>query len=357
MSMKILVTGSAGFIGFHTTKKFLEMGIRVVGLDNINDYYDVNLKYARLAELGIGQDGIADNVDVVSDKYPGHSFIKCDLQNKQIMRDLFALHKFGYVCHLAAQAGVRYSLINPDSYISSNIVGFLNILECCREFNVKHLSYASSSSVYGLNKKQPFSTYDNVDHPINLYAASKKSNELMAHSYSYLFKLPTTGLRFFTVYGPWGRPDMSPFLFADAIFKDKTIDVFNFGDMQRDFTYIDDIVKGVVAVTLKPALPGCDVTDSEASKINLDPSISIAPYKIYNIGNSNPIKLMDFIAELEKNIGKDAKKNFMPLQAGDMLKTYADVSDLEKDFNYKPDTSISLGVEKFIKWYKLFYNV
>ncbi len=331
--MKILVTGTAGFIGFHLAKKLLERGEEVVGLDNINDYYDVNLKYARLNELGISQNKITSNKLIKSDKYPNHKFIKMDLSNTNDINALFEKEKFVAVCNLAAQAGVRYSLENPHAYIDSNIKGFMNILEACRNYDVKNLSYASSSSVYGLNKSQPFKTTDKTDTPISLYAATKKSNELMAHTYSHLYGIKTTGLRFFTVYGPWGRPDMAPMLFADAITNDRPIKVFNHGNMSRDFTYVDDIVDGIIKVIDNPT-----------------------NYNIYNIGNNAPVSLMDFIKTLEKSIGKEAIKNFMPMQDGDVVSTYADVSDLINDFDYKPDTKLSDGIEKFVTWYKEFYG-
>ncbi|WP_419673459.1 NAD-dependent epimerase [Aliarcobacter butzleri] len=337
--MKILVTGTAGFIGYHLALKLLERGDEVVGLDNINDYYDVNLKYARLTKLGINKEKIEENKLVASKIYPKHKFIKMDLSNTENIYKLFETEKFDAVCNLAAQAGVRYSLENPHAYINSNIVGFTNILEACRHNDVKNLCYASSSSVYGLNKSQPFKTTDKTDTPISLYAATKKSNELMAHTYSHLFGISTTGLRFFTVYGPWGRPDMAPMLFTNAILNNKEIKVFNHGNMSRDFTYIDDIVDGIIKVIDNPV----------KTKSNL------APYKIYNIGNNSPIQLLDFIKTLEKSIGIEAKKNFLPMQDGDVESTYADVEDLIKDFNYKPNTKLADGIDEFVKWYKNFY--
>ncbi len=333
--MKILVTGTAGFIGFHLAKKLLERGDEVIGLDNINDYYDVNLKYARLGELGIDKKDLADNRLATSNKYPKHKFVKMDLADKEQIENLFKNEKFDAVCNLAAQAGVRYSIENPDAYIHSNIIGFMNILECCRHYGVQNLCYASSSSVYGLNTKQPFSTIDKTDTPISLYAATKKSNELMAHTYSHLYGIKTTGLRFFTVYGPWGRPDMSPMLFADAITQDREIKVFNHGDMSRDFTYIDDIVDGII-----------NVIDNPSEK-----------YSVYNIGNNTPVQLLDFIATIEDNFGKTAKKIFMDMQPGDVKSTYANIDDLSRDFNYKPDTSLADGIGEFVKWYKGFYNI
>ncbi len=338
--MKILVTGTAGFIGYHLAKKLLERGDEVVGLDNINDYYDVNLKYARLAELGMSQENIGSEVltspMMPSSKYPNHKFIKASLEDTQTIYNIFENEKFDAVCNLAAQAGVRYSLQNPHVYIQSNVVGFMNILEACRNFGVKNLAYASSSSVYGLNKSQPFKTTDMTDTPASLYAATKKSNELMAHAYSHLYGIQTTGLRFFTVYGPWGRPDMAPMLFTDAILNDKAIKVFNHGDMSRDFTYIDDIVDGVVKVIDNPPVPS-------------------AKHKIYNIGNNAPVQLLDFIKTLEHALGKEAKKNFMEMQDGDVKATYADVTDLMNDFGYKPDTPLEDGIERFVKWYRGFY--
>ncbi len=339
--MKILVTGTAGFIGYHLAKKLLERGDEVVGLDNINDYYDVNLKYARLEELGIKKSLIvADTLQVVSTKYPKHKFIKVNLENTQAIYNIFENEKFDTVCNLAAQAGVRYSLENPHAYIDSNVKGFMNILEACRHNGVKNLSYASSSSVYGLNKEQPFKTTDKTDTPISLYAATKKSNELMAHTYSHLYGISTTGLRFFTVYGPWGRPDMAPMLFANAILNEKEIKVFNHGDMSRDFTYIDDIVDGIIKVIDNPV----KIQDYST------------PYKIYNIGNNSPVQLLDFIKTLENSIGIEAKKNFLPMQDGDVVSTYADTNDLMKDFGYKPYTKLSDGIEQFVKWYRKFYG-
>ncbi|MCG8883430.1 NAD-dependent epimerase [Tenacibaculum finnmarkense] len=338
--MKILVTGAAGFIGFHLSKKLLEKGFEVVGMDNINDYYDVNLKYARLKELGIKREDASifykeSNSSLTTD----FKFIRLNLEDKTELSNLFKTEKFDIVCNLAAQAGVRYSIENPDAYIQSNIVGFLNILECCRYNDIKHLLYASSSSVYGANKKVPFETTDNVDHPVSLYAATKKSNELMAHTYSHLYKFPTTGLRFFTVYGPWGRPDMAPVLFADAMTNNRAIKVFNHGNMQRDFTYIDDIVTGIEKIISKPIN---EIKDR-------------ALYKIYNIGNNDSVKLLDFISEIEKNIGKEAQKEMLPMQAGDVEKTWANVDELIKDYNYKPTTPLSKGIKEFINWFKGFY--
>lgn len=350
--MKILLTGTAGFIGSFLAKRLLERGDEVVGLDCINDYYDVRIKYGRLAEAGITQDTIVGNQLIQSSKYPNYRFIKLNLEDRENLFTLFKNEQFDKVCNLAAQAGVRYSLINPYAYVESNIVGFVNILEACRQFGIQHLAYASSSSVYGLNEKMPFSTSDNVDHPISLYAASKKSNELMAHTYSYLFGLPTTGLRFFTVYGPWGRPDMALFLFTKAILEGRAIDVFNHGQMLRDFTYVEDIVEGVVRVIDNIAQP-----NPAWSGLTPDPHSSKAPYKIYNIGNNNPVKLMDFIEAIEKELGMVAKKNMLPLQPGDVPATYANVEDLVSDLGYKPNTSIQEGIKNFIQWYKEFFKV
>ncbi|NLU33585.1 MAG: NAD-dependent epimerase [Wolinella succinogenes] len=350
--MKILVTGTAGFIGSHLAKRLLERGDEVVGLDNINDYYDLRVKYGRLERAGIESSSIEYGKLLSSATEPNYRFIKLNLEDREALHALFEQEKFDKVCNLAAQAGVRYSLTNPYAYIDSNIVGFINILEGCRHFGVKHLAYASSSSVYGLNESMPFSTSDNVDHPISLYAASKKSNELMAHTYSHLYKIPTTGLRFFTVYGPWGRPDMALFLFTKAILEDRAIDVFNHGEMLRDFTYVDDIVEGVVRVIDNPPMG-----DPNWSGKHPNPGSSKAPYKIYNIGNNSPVRLMDFITEIEKNLGKVAKKNMLPLQMGDVPATYADVSDLVENLHYKPNTSIEEGIARFVKWYREFFRV
>ncbi len=348
--MKVLVTGTAGFIGFHLAKKLLERGDEVVGLDNINDYYDVNLKYARLKELGIQQENIQENqlIESIDSK---HKFIKADLANRETVEKLFETEQFDAVCNLAAQAGVRYSLENPHAYINSNVVGFMNILESCRHNGVKNLAYASSSSVYGLNKSQPFKTTDHTDHPVSLYAATKKSNEMMAHTYSHLYNISTTGLRFFTVYGPWGRPDMAPILFTDAILNNRPIKVFNHGNMSRDFTYIDDIVDGIIKVLDNPAK-----SDKNWNPENPTPSSSSAPYRIYNIGNNAPVNLMEFITEIETSLGQVAEKNFMEMQAGDVESTYADTSGLMNDFNYSPSTSLDEGVANFVKWYREFYS-
>ena len=350
--MKVLITGTAGFIGSHLAQRLIARGDEVVGLDSINDYYDVNVKYGRLERAGIARDCITYGELVASNTQPGYRFVKLQMEDKAALDALFAAEHFDAVCNLAAQAGVRYSLINPQAYIDSNIVGFLNVLEACRNYSVKNLSYASSSSVYGLNEALPFSTSHNVDHPISLYAASKKSNELMAHTYSHLFGIRTTGLRFFTVYGPWGRPDMALFLFTKAALEGKPIKVFNNGNMLRDFTYIDDIVEGVVRVIDNPAS-----ADASWSGMAPNPGSSSAPYKIYNIGNNNPVKLMDFIEAIEKALGCKIEKEFLPLQAGDVPATYADVADLVADLDYQPATPVQEGVDRFVAWYREFYKV
>jgi UDP-glucuronate 4-epimerase len=350
--MKILVTGTAGFIGYHLAKRLLNRGDEVIGVDNINDYYDIKVKYGRLKELGFKESEFEFGKKYISSKFPNHIFYRVNLEDSDSIKKIFQEHKPQRVCHLAAQAGVRYSLTNPKAYIQSNIVGFLNILENCRHNNVEHLAYASSSSVYGLNERMPFSVEDNVDHPISLYAASKKSNELMAHTYSYLYNIPTTGLRFFTVYGPWGRPDMALFLFTKAILENRAIDVFNYGKMKRDFTYIDDIVEGVVRV-----IDNIPKKDSCWNGKRPNPASSKAPYKVYNIGNGSPVELMDFIKAIEEILGKEAKKNMLPLQPGDVPATWADTSTLEKDLGYRPNTPIKKGVENFIKWYREFYGI
>ena len=339
--MKILVSGAAGFIGFHLSKRLLDQGHQVVGIDNINDYYDINLKYARLNELGIQRADAEVFLNNATGLLYNHNFefVRMNLEDRIELPKLFKEKKFDVVCNLAAQAGVRYSIENPEAYIDSNIVGFLNILECCRHHTIKHLLYASSSSVYGENKKVPFSTTDTVDHPISLYAATKKSNELMAHTYSHLYNIPTTGLRFFTVYGPWGRPDMAVYLFADAISKDRPIKVFNNGNMNRDFTYIDDILNGVEILLANPP-----------EKKSKKPA-----YRISNIGNGRPQSLGDFIKAIETSFGIEAKKEFLPMQAGDVLQTWADVSDIEK-LGYKSTIGIDQGVHYFVLWYKKFYN-
>lgn len=347
---KILVTGTAGFIGYHLVKALMDTSAAVVGLDNINDYYDLDLKHARLEQTGIEVKGIVYNRLSVSKTATGYRYIKLDLEDKENLLRLFSQEKFDFVINLAAQAGVRYSFTHPDAYIGSNVQGFLNILEACRHHPVEHLVFASTSSVYGLNENMPFSVHQNVDHPASLYAASKKSNELMAHSYSHLFGLPVTGLRFFTVYGPWGRPDMALFIFTKSILSGKPINVHNAGKMERDFTYIDDIVGGIVRVIGTPASPAGPEENPE------DPACSTAPYRLYNIGNSKPVRLMDFIQAIEEELGMKAEMNMIPLQPGEVEKTWADVSALEKQFGYKPDTSIRDGVKSFIDWYRDFYK-
>ena len=350
--MKILVTGAAGFIGSYVCKYLLSRGDEVVGLDNINSYYDINLKYGRLLTLGIEENAVNWYLFVESNVYEKVRFIRMNLEDKQAMQMLFANERFDKVVNLAAQAGVRYSIENPYAYVESNIDGFLNVLEGCRHYRVKHLIYASSSSVYGLNGKVPFSENDSVAHPVSLYAATKKSNELMAHTYSHLYAIPTTGLRFFTVYGPWGRPDMSPFLFASAILNNRPIKVFNNGDMLRDFTYIDDIVEGVLRVIDHVPEPNLNWNDQ-----NPEPSSSKAPYKIYNIGNSHPVKLMDFIEAIEKAIGHPADKIYFPMQPGDVYQTNADTTALERELGFKPNKSIIEGVRNTIDWYRSFYQL
>ncbi len=333
---KILVTGAAGFIGFHSAKRLLEDGHEVVGLDIVNDYYDPALKMDRLKQL---------------QPLEGFRFIKLDLADRQAMPALFREHRFDQVLHLAAQAGVRHSLSNPHAYVDSNLQGFINVLEGCRHNGVRHLVFASSSSVYGANTRMPFSVHHNVDHPVSLYAASKKANELMAHSYAHLYKLPVTGLRFFTVYGPWGRPDMALFIFTKAILEDRQIEVFNRGRMERDFTYIDDIVQGVVRVLEKPAQP-----DPDWSSDQPDPFSSLAPYRIYNIGNHQPVNLLAFIAAIEKALGKKARKKLLPMQMGDVKATFADIDDLQRDFDFRPSTPLEEGIRKFVDWYRSYYQ-
>jgi UDP-glucuronate 4-epimerase len=340
--MKILITGCAGFIGFHLTRYLVNLDHEITGLDNINDYYNVNLKYGRLAELGIHKENIVNNVCLLNSKHCNLSFYKVDLNDKNALSDIFYNGNFDIVCNLAAQAGVRYSLINPQAYIDSNIQGFFNVLECCRANKVKHLLYASSSSVYGLNKEMPFSIDQPADQPASLYAATKKCNELMAHAYSHLYNMQTTGLRFFTVYGPWGRPDMALYIFTKAIIENKPIQIFNNGDMKRDFTYIDDIIQGIVKIIDKPC-------SKDGSAKNL--------YKVFNIGRGKPVALTDFINEIEKNIGMTASKEYLPLQDGDIEVTWSDVSDLTNEFKYCPSVSVSEGVKRFIKWYKYFNHL
>jgi UDP-glucuronate 4-epimerase len=349
--MKALVTGSAGFIGSFTAARLSERGDDVVGIDSINAYYDINLKYGRLQKDGIDRDHAGKGTLVQSGKYKTYRFRRMDLEDQAGLNRLFSEEGFDRVCHLAAQAGVRYSLTNPHSYVDTNVRGFLNILEACRHHGVKHLVYASSSSVYGLNEKFPFSTRDGVDHPVSLYAATKKANELMAHTYSHLFRIPTTGLRFFTVYGPWGRPDMALFIFTKSILDGKPIDVFNHGKMKRDFTFIDDIVTGVIKV-----LDRSPEGDPEWTGERPDPSRSAAPYRIYNIGNASPVGLMHFIEAIEGALGKKAVKNFLPMQPGDVPGTWADVDDLVKDFGYAPSVPVREGVERFVQWYLEYYG-
>lgn len=350
--MKILITGTAGFIGFHVAEHLLHLGHTVVGIDSINNYYDVTLKSARLTYAGFDANGIAYNSKVVSAKNANYSFVQLQLEDTASLQMLFTIEKFDIVINLAAQAGVRYSLTHPAAYINSNITGFANLLECCRHFNIQHLIYASSSSVYGLNKKIPFSVKDATNHPASLYAATKKSNELMAHVYSHLFNLPCTGLRFFTVYGPWGRPDMAPFLFTDAILHNKPIKVFNNGNMMRDFTYIDDVVAVIGKVVAQAPLPNTNWNATEP-----DASTSSASYKIYNLGNNHPVSLSDFITAIENATGKKAIKEFLPLQPGDVEATYADVSELTTEFNYTPYTPLEKGINAFVTWYKNYYNI
>ena len=344
--MKILITGTAGFIGFHLAEKLLLKGHSVVGIDQVNDYYDINLKYDRLKYSGI--DITKEMIEGVNSlKHKDYKFYKCSLEDKKSLDGIFEKEKPNAVCNLAAQAGVRYSIENPDAYIQSNIIGFQNIIEACRNYNIKNFSYASSSSVYGGNEDLPFSEDDNVDNPISLYAATKKSNELVAFTYSHLFKISTTGLRFFTVYGPWGRPDMALFLFVKALTRGNSIDVFNHGNMLRDFTYIDDIIEGVINVIENPA---------KAPKNKRKANPTCAPYEIFNIGNNNPVKLMDFISSIEKKLGKNFTINFKELQPGDVPATYANMNKLKNAFNFKPSTSIDDGISKFIDWYLRYYK-
>nr|HDN01151.1 NAD-dependent epimerase [Deltaproteobacteria bacterium] len=333
---KILVTGAAGFIGYHLSRRLLEEGREVVGLDNMNNYYDPGLKEARLSRLI---------------PYVNFKSVRKDLSDRAAMEELFAAEMFDGVINLAAQAGVRYSIINPHSYVDSNLVGFMNVLEGCRHNKVRHLVFASSSSVYGANTKMPFSVHDNVDHPVSIYAATKKANELMAHTYSHLYGMHCTGLRFFTVYGPWGRPDMALFLFTKAILKDRPIDVFNNGKMRRDFTYIDDIVEGVLRVLDKPATPGPGWSGDAP-----DPGSSYVPYKLYNIGNNQPVELLHFIEIIETCLGKKARKNLLPMQPGDVPATYANIDDIMRDVGFKPSTTLEEGVPRFISWYRDYYK-
>ena len=349
---KVLITGTAGFIGYHLARKLVDMGFLVSGLDSINDYYDVDLKYNRLEQAGISRNHIGYNQVVTSSTSENYQFIQLKLEDREALLELFANRKFDVVVNLAAQAGVRYSLTHPQVYVDSNITGFLNILEACRHHPVENLIYASSSSVYGLNKNMPFSVSSNVDHPVSLYAASKKSNELMAHTYSHLFGIPSIGLRFFTVYGPWGRPDMALFLFTKAILAGEPIQVFNHGKMERDFTYVDDIVGGIERMVSRPHMK-----EEGWKPESPDPSYSSAPYKIYNTGNSRPVKLTDFIEAIEKATGKKAEWEMMPIQPGDVEQTWADVSTLKRDYNYNPVTPVETGIGRFIDWYRGYYKI
>lgn len=349
---KILVTGAAGFIGYHLVKKLVSTNNQVVGLDNINAYYDENLKLNRLYDCGIANGAdIPFNVYMKSEHYDNYSFIRTNLEDRDQLNNLFKKENFDIVCNLAAQAGVRYSLTHPYEYINSNVIGFFNILENCRKYNIKHLVYASSSSVYGLNSKIPFSTNDNVDHPVSVYAASKKSNELFAHTYSYLYKLPTTGLRFFTVFGPWGRPDMAYFIFTEAIINGKQIDVYNNGEMERDFTYIDDIIDGIAKIIKIIPMDGQKPTSER------DFRPSIAPYRIYNIGNNSPVRLVDFIRHIENCLNKKASMRMLPLQPGDVIRTWADIDDLSEVCGFSPKIGIEEGLAKFVNWYKSYYKI
>lgn len=348
--MKILVTGAAGFIGSKLCARLAERGDEVVGLDSINSYYDVRLKYGRLSALtGMRPNDIKENKPTESTRYPNYRFVKMNMEDNATLQKLFQSERFDRVCNLAAQPGVRYSIENPYAYVNSNVVGFLNILEGCRHNSVEHLVYASSSSIYGLNSKVPFSEKDGIAHPVSLYAATKKADELMAHCYSNLYGLPTTGLRFFTVYGPWGRPDMAPYLFTEAIANGQPIKVFNNGNMLRDFTYIDDIVEGVIRVIDQMAAPD-PLWNSQCPR----PDSSKAPYRIYNIGNSQPVPLMEFIRAIEQAVGKEAEKIYLPMQPGDVYQTNADTSSLERTFGFKPKTDIRTGVRNFVQWYRQF---
>lgn len=350
--MKILITGAAGFIGFNLSRKLIELGFEVVGLDSINDYYDVNLKFARLDICGIRKEQIVEYKIVQSEKFNNYNFVKCPLENKDFYLQFASEQKFDVIVNLAAQAGVRYSLINPYAYIESNITGFLNLLEGARHNPLKHLVFASSSSVYGANTKYPFSTSDNVDHPVSLYAATKKANELMAHSYASMYGIPVTGLRFFTVYGPWGRPDMALFKFTKAIIENKPMDVYNNGKMKRDFTYIDDIIDGVVKVIKKPAVPDT----AWSGKIPKTASSS-APYRIFNIGNNHPVELLDYISAIEEALGRKGIKNLMPMQPGDVIASHADIDDLKNEFGWYPTTDYRIGIRNFVEWYKEYYKI
>lgn len=349
--MKILVTGTAGFIGFHLAERLLAEGHEIVGIDCINDYYEKALKYGRLSVSGISEHDIEYNKELTSSTHEHYRFLQMFLEDENAVDSLFEREQFDAVVNLAAQAGVRYSLENPHAYIKSNVTGFLNILECSRKYKIKHLIYASSSSVYGLNNDSVFSTDNPVDHPVSLYAATKRSNELMAHVYSNLYQLPVTGLRFFTVYGPWGRPDMAPILFTKAILDGKSISVFNYGDMRRDFTYIEDIVEGIVRVISNP--PSGNIEEFNKRPL---PNNSPAPFAVYNIGNNSPVKLLDFISILEEELGMEAKKDFLPMQPGDVYSTYADVTPLIEKMGYRPKTDLKTGITHFVRWYRAFYN-
>ena len=351
--MKILLTGTAGFIGYHLVRVLCGKGHEVLGFDSINDYYDPDLKYARLADTGIRKNEIKEGAEIQSDLFPDYRLVKGRLEDIQLLKRIFASFRPDIVINLAAQAGVRYSLTNPDAYIDANITGFLNILESCRAYPVKHLVYASSSSVYGLHKSMPFSVNDNAEHPVSLYAASKKSNELMAHTYSHLFGIPTTGLRFFTVYGPWGRPDMALFIFTRAILRGEPIEVFNHGNMERDFTYIDDITGGISRIVESPPPSSNQLWDP----VKADPATSSAPYRIYNIGNNNPVKLLDFIRAIENETGKKALMELKDIQAGDVEKTWANVDGLVRDFGYSPGISVKTGIASFVSWYRNYYKI
>lgn len=347
--MKVLVTGAAGFIGYHLAKRLAREGHEVVGLDNINDYYSTDLKYDRLADLGLNREAIQSGAIAQSDLYPDLQFIKMDLEQGEAMNELFRTQQFEVVYHLAAQAGVRYSLENPGVYVDSNVKGFLHVLEACRYYPVKHLIFASSSSVYGLNTTQPYAVTHPVDHPISLYAATKKANELMAHTYSHLFRIPATGLRFFTVYGPWGRPDMAYYSFARAIQHDEPIPVYNQGENERDFTYVDDIVESLYRLMDKSPEPMPEMPEN-------DPARSSAPFRLFNIGNSHPVKVNVFVETLEKALGKSARKHFVPGQPGDVLSTYADVKDLEEHVQFRPDTTLEAGIGQFAAWFTSYHR-
>ena len=350
-SGKVLVTGAAGFIGYHLCAWLLRHGFAVVGLDSLDDYYDVSLKLGRLRQLGIEPDSLQPAEPRKSANHPEFRFVWGDICDWGVLGTLFEKERFEYVCNLAAQAGVRYSLVNPHKYIQSNVAGFMNVLEACRHHAVRHLVYASSSSVYGLNKKIPFSTEQNVDHPVSIYAATKKSNELMAHAHSHLYSLPTTGVRFFTVYGPWGRPDMALFRFTAQLLKGEAIEVYNRGEMIRDFTYIDDVVEGTGRILRK--VPGAG---ADWDPLDPKPDISSAPYRLFNIGNSQPVRLLDFIAALEQELGTKARLSFLPMQPGDVPETRADASSLEEATGFRPQTPVREGIKKFVRWYRQYYR-